>query len=266
MSISNYSVPYSMTADELMEYERECAILAEEAQYDGGPEIKPLKNYPGYEVSSYGDVISLLGKEEKSLKPCATNHGHLYVSVIDKNGKKSKKLVHRLVAETFLDNPNNHPLVRHLDDDPTHNEVDNLAWGTKQENYADMIRNGHDVCRKPVYCYETDTVYESGADAAYKLGVTRAGIVHACKGIDAHVGGYHVCYLEDKDYKINHLDEWLRERQFKPVHARNLDTGETLYFKSVNEASSYLGIPACGISSTLHGHTKHTHRWYFWED
>ena len=242
-------------------------FFAEEAQYDGGPEIRPLKNYPGYEVSSYGDVISLLGKEEKSLKTCATNHGHLYVSVVDKNGKKSKKLVHRLVAEAFLENPENYPLVRHLDDDPTHNEIDNLAWGTKQDNYADMIRNGHDVCRKAVYCYENNKEYESCAEAAKDLEVSKASVTIACQGKISHVKGYHLCYLKDKEFYFKHLFEWLRDKPIeKPVHAKNLDTGETLYFKSVNEASSYLGIPACGISSTLHGRCKHTHRWYFWED
>jgi hypothetical protein len=228
--------------------------------------IVTIDGFPDYGITQTGKVYSYMNLDERELKTWTNQHGHEYVQLFDRKGKGHKLLVHRLVAETFIPNPEGHPIVRHLDDDPSNNEVTNLAWGTAKDNHDDMFRNGHDI-HKEVYCYETDTVYRSGAIAAYKLGVTRAGIVHACKGKSAHAGGYHVCYLEDKDYKLAHLDEWLRERTAeKPVHAGNLDTGETLYFKRVNEASSYLGIPACGISSTLHGRCKHTHRWYFWED
>ena len=53
---------------------------------------------------------------------------------IRKNGTQTKQLVHRLVAETFLDNPNNLPQVHHIDGNTTNNAVDNLRWVSVAEN------------------------------------------------------------------------------------------------------------------------------------
>lgn len=58
------------------------------------------------------------------------------------DGRMYPRLVHRLIAQTFIPNPNGHPLVRHLNDDPGRNEVTNLAWGTYSENQLDRVRNG----------------------------------------------------------------------------------------------------------------------------
>ena len=44
------------------------------------------------------------------------------------DGKKDRQLVHRLVAKTFISNPDNLPIINHLDSDPTNNSVDNLEW------------------------------------------------------------------------------------------------------------------------------------------
>ena len=67
--------------------------------------------------------------------------GHLYVS-FTKAGKRDTFLVHRLVAEAFIPNPENLPLVRHLNDVPGDNRLENLAWGTKRDNSYDAVRNG----------------------------------------------------------------------------------------------------------------------------
>lgn len=48
------------------------------------------------------------------------------------------KTVHRLVAQAFIPNPHNYPMVRHLDDVPVHNWVENLAWGTQHDNVLDL--------------------------------------------------------------------------------------------------------------------------------
>lgn len=43
-------------------------------------------------------------------------------------------MIHRIVAETFLENPNNYPHVMHIDENKYNNQVDNLRWGTAKEN------------------------------------------------------------------------------------------------------------------------------------
>jgi hypothetical protein len=59
-----------------------------------------------------------------------------------KQDSNKNAAVHRLVALTYLPNPENKPMVRHLDDDKTNNNISNLAWGTHEENTEDARING----------------------------------------------------------------------------------------------------------------------------
>ena len=56
-----------------------------------------------------------------------------------KNGTKLKRLVHRIVAKTFLENPDNKPVVDHLNGDKTDNRLCNLKWATHSENQCNEI-------------------------------------------------------------------------------------------------------------------------------
>lgn len=59
--------------------------------------------------------------------------GHHRVAICI-NGKAKKYLVHRLVAEAFLENPNNYPVINHKDENPNNNRADNLEWCTHSYN------------------------------------------------------------------------------------------------------------------------------------
>ena len=85
-----------------------------------------------YFISSFGRVLSLCGKEAKVLKTWNWNN---YPSVeINQEKKRLKKRVHRLVALSFIDNPQEKPMVHHKNADKTDNRVENLAWATGSEN------------------------------------------------------------------------------------------------------------------------------------
>lgn len=98
------------------------------------------KDIPGYEgkyqVSNTGRVRSLnygrTGKI-KVLKQGTKDNGYKVV-VIYKNGKRKKYLVHRLVAQAFIPNPNNYPIINHKDENKTNNAVWNLEWCTYEYN------------------------------------------------------------------------------------------------------------------------------------
>ena len=95
---------------------------------------KDIKRYEGfYQVSSWGRVRSL--DRYDSLKHFRKGiilkqqiyNGYLYVG-LNKNGKIKMYRVHRLVAEAFIPNPLNLPVINHKDEDKTRNNVENLEW------------------------------------------------------------------------------------------------------------------------------------------
>ena len=108
-------------------------------------EWRPIKDYEGlYEVSNMGRVKNLNYKgsgKEKILKNIKRRKGYLMV-ILTKNGKRRGFLVHRLVAEAFIPNPNNLPEVNHIDRDRANNHVDNLEWVTHSDNMKHSYKLG----------------------------------------------------------------------------------------------------------------------------
>lgn len=62
-------------------------------------------------------------------------------SLLNDEGKYVYGYLHRLVAMAYIPNPNNYPMVRHLNDNPLDNRLANLAWGTQKDNVKDSIKN-----------------------------------------------------------------------------------------------------------------------------
>lgn len=91
---------------------------------------KPMKEFPElYKVSNLGRVASY----RQVLSTHKINSGYEVVS-LKINRKAIKRLVHRLVAEAFLPNPENKREVNHIDGDRLNNTLSNLEWVTSSEN------------------------------------------------------------------------------------------------------------------------------------
>ncbi len=109
---------------------------------------KQIEGFNGYEISDLGNVRRFHRWPNKDgiiaftkLKPHkATNGYHQYRLSID--GKQYPKLAHRLVANAFIKNENDLPIVMHIDDIKTNNSVNNLKWGTVSENTKDAFNKG----------------------------------------------------------------------------------------------------------------------------
>lgn len=127
-----------------------------------GEEWRPVVGFPGYEVSNLGNVKSLdrrvalkaggtRFRKGTDLKFMYGRFGYREVEMY-REFKRYRVRVHRVVAEAFLSNPKNHPIVRHKDDVHTDNRVENLAWGTQSENMFDAWRNGGREGRVEPHC------------------------------------------------------------------------------------------------------------------
>ena len=93
-------------------------------------------------MTSCGKVWSY--KRKKFLNP-GNKDGYLFVNLC-KNGKVKKYYIHKLVAQAYLPNPKNLPEVDHIDNDKTHNYLNNLQWITHRDN----VRKS---CNKPILQY-----------------------------------------------------------------------------------------------------------------
>lgn len=97
--------------------------------YDQIEEWREIKGFDGkYFVSNLGNVLSLVYRKARILKPQDAN-GYNYVNLAGTHQK-----VHRLVANAFLLNPDNKPVVHHIDGNKRNNIVSNLEFATYKEN------------------------------------------------------------------------------------------------------------------------------------
>ena len=103
---------------------------------------KAINNFPGYYISNTGEVKSTKYQgqfKRKSsdglLKQRTYKSGYKYVNLY-KDGHMHSIKVHRLVAQAFLDNPNNLPQVNHKDENKANNDVANLEWCTAKYNMS----------------------------------------------------------------------------------------------------------------------------------
>lgn len=100
---------------------------------------KAVKGYEGcYMVSQNGEIFSI--RSNKSIRPFVSS-GYFQIE-LNRLGKAKKYLVHRIVAEAFIPNPNNLPCVNHKDGNKLNNNVSNLEWCTFSENMVHASRNG----------------------------------------------------------------------------------------------------------------------------
>lgn len=169
---------------------------------------KDIEGFEGhYQISNYGRVKSLARRtgaahecnlEDKILSPIekrekGQKQGYLFVNLFKKN-KGTLSYVHRLVAQAFIDNPENKKTVNHKDGNKHNNHVDNLEWNTNKENNMHAIKTGLRTVESfraprknntPIWQYDKDmnliAVYPSLREAERQTHVNNKGITEGIK-------------------------------------------------------------------------------------
>ena len=172
---------------------------------------KDIPDYPGYQVSTTGKVRSFWKKRKKkgswggseriltdeSYELLQSDDGNGYMKVYMQNGDhRVCKKVHRLVAEAFVENPNNYDTVDHINSGAVgklDNSVENLRWLSRRENIQKAYKDG--MCderiersKKPVMCRDVRTNelewFDSLGEAAEAKRVDRSCVSRARSSSD----------------------------------------------------------------------------------
>lgn len=168
---------------------------------------KDIKGYEGlYQISSLGRVKSLPKKsgfltlKERIMKPFIKNNGYCSLRLF-KNQEIETVYVHRLVAETFINNPNNYPCVNHKNYIKNDNRVSNLEWCTYSMNntYSNCQIIAGASKRIPIAQYtKTGTFirfWESATKAGKELNIPNTNITACCRGRVKSAYGFKWQYI-----------------------------------------------------------------------
>ena len=190
---------------------------------------KPIKGYEGYyEASTLGNIRSvdrfilstanILHTEHKQLRKGRVlrqgdgRKGYKIV-VLQKEGRKHTFYTHRVIATTFIDNPDNKPCIDHINGIYTDNRAENLRWVTQKENInnpntigkniATLRRNAKNRCKaKTILQLDKDSlevIQEILPKSSYfkDMGYVRAYITSACRNRKKNAYGYKWAFKDD---------------------------------------------------------------------
>ena len=168
---------------------------------------KTINDFEGYIISNFGNLISLKNSQTKYLTKRINKKGYVEYK-LTRNGKSSYYKAHRLVAKTFIPNPENKPQVNHIDGNKQNNHVDNLEWCTNSENQLHAYRNvlkrptrGHlRHNARPINQYDLYgnfiQTWSCIKYASDNLNIHRSNIILCCQGIYKSTHGFIFKYAD----------------------------------------------------------------------
>ena len=231
-----------------------------------------LKDYPNYSLTKEGVLTNISTNTIK--KPWLGNNGYLHVDLYH-NNKSTKISMHRLMALTFIPNPNNKRVINHLDGDKTNNKLSNLEWATDSEN----IQHAYDTGLAKVERYFTQEellgIFEefklgqSFTSLAKKYGTAIATISSNLRNTLRAIGKEDEL---DNAIKVSmkkiRKQAGIDKRQHIILKMIDMKTFKVIRtFNSVAEAADYLCKKSSGpITNAIHKVTKSGYGYYWISD
>jgi hypothetical protein len=210
-------------------------------------------------------------KKEKIISDKFNHQGYKVVLLWKDNISKGF-LVHRLIALTFIENPNNYPIVNHKDEIKSNNCVNNLEWCTNSYNvlYSKNFKNSVEKCKKAIDQYDLEFNYirsfDSIIEATKFLGKNKSTPIILClkhKNNARTAFGYVWTYSGEEPDK-----EYVKgRRNNKPIEQYDLDGNLINVFSCRAEVDKYLGKIASGVSNCCNGKgkTAYGYKWKYKE-
>ena len=238
---------------------------------------KDIPNYEGiYQVSNLGNVRDIITDRHRKPKNLTLNHRSGYYSVMLCKDKTQKNvLVHRLVAQSFIPNPQNKPQVNHIDGNKQNNCVDNLEWCTAKENLQHASKMGllqkeKQIRKRTVYQFSLSGTFikewESYFDAAKSLNVRPVNIYRCLSGEHNSSCGYIWSWEQNlSQTQIKHVQKHLRiiksprrkpRTTLKPILQYDLDGKLVACYLNIKIASISTGFSYSMIYNSCKGVSK----------
>lgn len=159
-------------------------------------EFTPVKTddnklYSKYKINKNGDIINDKNIKMKKSITC----GYNCINLISDDGILKFFKINRLVAITFLENPNNYLVVNHIDENKLNDNVENLEWCSHEQNMAHS--QGKKINQIDIKTGQIIKMFDSISDAQREMKQkSRMGISGVCSGNRKSAGGYKWAYVE----------------------------------------------------------------------
>ncbi len=222
--------------------------------------MREISGYKNYFATSGGKIYSKYNNKYLKKTPLGK-----YDSVcLYRDKEKGKTLtVHRLIAKTYLPNPDNLPEVNHKDGNKRNNRLDNLEWKTRVGNVNHARESGiMSVHKRAVYQMDMDgtiiTKFDSIKEASIQTGIHNRSINPVCKGKRHTAGGYRWRYVSD--------DTWQPQanRHSKRVEQLTVKDKFICLFQDANEAAQEVECSPSSIRAACVGSIK-TLKGFHWK-
>lgn len=240
-----------------------------------------------YIVSTQGDVISFPRRDrfgrlhQSKVMPLRLSKQGYYIVDLYKNGVKTTRKVHRLVAETFIPNPENKRCIDHINTIKTDNRVSNLRWASYEENANNPITRARmlsDTSRfisqssednpfsQPVQQYTLGGMlietYPSIGDAIRKTGVSYNVIRKCATGQTKSGKGFIWKYLGEPNREIHRGPGNI---QGKPIVQMSKDGKVIAEYTSIADAARTTGFFPENIGKAVKGVTSKSYKGFLWK-